>query len=138
MALVWSSLRQASLDEDVLKMPMRTDTFLGDMGSSLSGGQKQRLLLARALYRQPRILILDEATSHLDVDRESKINASLQSLEITRIIVAHRQETILAADRIIYIDQGGMTFDKTREELIVEYTANKQPQNFTEKEEIFA
>jgi ATP-binding cassette subfamily B protein RaxB len=112
MNWVWACLRTASLEEDVLNMPMRAETFLGDMGSSLSGGQKQRLLLARALYRRPSILILDEATSHLDMQKESQINQALKALEITRIIVAHRQETIASADRVIYLDQGKIMFDK--------------------------
>lgn len=110
--LVWFCLQQAALAEDILKMPMRTDTHLGDMGGSLSGGQKQRLLLARALYRKPRILILDEATSHLDVERESQINLALKSLSITRIVVAHRPQTIAAADRVIGIAAGNLVFDR--------------------------
>ncbi len=113
--LVWTCLRQASLEDDILRMPMRTDTYLGDMGSTLSGGQKQRLLLARALYRRPRILILDEATSHLDMERESTINASLKALAITRIVVAHRPETIAAADRVIGIEHGTVVFDRLLE-----------------------
>lgn len=111
MAKVWQCLTQAAFFEDVQYMPMRAETIIGDMGSSLSGGQKQRLLLARALYRNPRILVLDEATSHLDLRRESAINTSLQSLRITRIVVAHRQETIDAADRIICLDNGRIVSD---------------------------
>lgn len=125
MELVWNSLRHASLADDIQNMPMRTDTFLGDMGSTLSGGQKQRLLLARALYRKPRILVLDEATSHLDAARESQINTALKKLNITRIIVAHRQETILSADRVICIDQGHIVFDQTREQLEQQLTTQK-------------
>jgi len=109
---VWACLRQAALADDVLAMPLRTETLIGDMGTSLSGGQKQRLLLARALYRRPSILVLDEATSHLDIARESQINMALRSLNITRIIVAHRQETIAAADRVICIENGILAFDK--------------------------
>lgn len=106
MARVWQCLSQAAFHDDVENMPMRAETTIGDMGSSLSGGQKQRLLLARALYRNPRILVLDEATSHLDLRRECAINEALQSSQITRIVVAHRQETIDAADRIICLDNG--------------------------------
>lgn len=124
MERVWTCLRQACLEADVLGMPMRAETYLGDMGSTLSGGQKQRLLLARALYRQPRILVLDEATSHLDMARESFINASLKSLSITRIIVAHRQETIAAADRVICIDNGVLVFDSKANPVIKETLAN--------------
>ena len=71
------------------------------MGSALSGGQKQRIILARALYREPKILFLDEATSHLDVANEKAINENLKALNITKIMVAHRKETIDSADRVI-------------------------------------
>lgn len=106
MDWVWECLRIAAIADDVLAMPMRAETFIGDMGSALSGGQKQRLLLARALYRRPKILVLDEATSHLDVGREIAINQAIKQMSITRIVVAHRAETIAAADRVIAL-QGG-------------------------------
>ena len=96
----------AAIAEDIETMPMRYDTLVGDMGNSLSGGQRQRLLLARALYRKPRLLVVDEGTSHLDMEREKRVNASLSGLGITRIIVAHRRETIESADRI-YVLAGG-------------------------------
>lgn len=73
---------------------------------SLSGGQKQRLLLARAVYKQPKILALDEATSHLDVQNEQKLNAAMASLQVTRIMIAHRPETINSADRVVSINNG--------------------------------
>lgn len=91
------------IHSEIKSMPMGYDTLIGDMGAALSGGQKQRLLLARALYKQPKLLILDEATSHLDVDLEKRVNSSIRELSITRIIVAHRPETILSADRIVDI-----------------------------------
>jgi ATP-binding cassette subfamily B protein RaxB len=69
--------------------------------SSLSGGQKQRILLARALYKEPKILFLDEATSHLDIVTESSVNNAIKKLNMTRIIIAHRPETIASADRVI-------------------------------------
>lgn len=91
----------ANIHNEIMEMPMNYNTFIGDMGSSLSGGQKQRLLLARALYRKPKILFLDEATSHLDIDNENIVNDNIKKLDITRIIVAHRKETINSAERII-------------------------------------
>lgn len=93
--------RLAQIHDDIVAMPMGYHSLVGDMGSSLSGGQRQRLLLARALYRKPQLLVLDEATSHLDVDCERRINAMLRDLCITRVYIAHRPETIANADRVI-------------------------------------
>lgn len=100
--------RIAQIHDDIMAMPMGYNSMVGDMGSSLSGGQVQRVILARALYRKPRILILDEATSHLDVARESAINAAIKHMAMTRVIIAHRPETILSADRIIQISRNGI------------------------------
>lgn len=96
----------AAIHDDIERMPMRYETLVGDMGSALSGGQKQRVLLARALYRRPKILVLDEGTSHLDSDHERRVNASVSRLGITRIIIAHRAETIAAADRVLVLSGG--------------------------------
>jgi ATP-binding cassette, subfamily B, bacterial CvaB/MchF/RaxB len=93
----------AGIHEEIMAMPMTYNSLIGDMGSSLSGGQKQRVMLARALYRQPRILFLDEGTAHLDVDNEKHINDSLKGLQMTRISVAHRPEISSGADRILRI-----------------------------------
>ena len=84
-------------------MPMQYHTLVGDMGSTLSGGQQQRIFLARALYANPKILFLDEATSHLDIETEHAVNKAIQQLNITRIVIAHRRETVEAADRIIQL-----------------------------------
>ena len=94
--------RLACLDEDIRAMPMEYNTLVGDMGSALSGGQQQRLLLARALYARPSILILDEATSHLDVPTEQRIAEMLSTLCMTRVFAAHRPDTIAIADRTIH------------------------------------
>lgn len=96
----------ACLHEDIEAMPMGYNSLVGDMGTTLSGGQKQRLMIARALYRRPRILFLDEATSHLDVATESRINAFLAQMNITRVMVAHRQATIDMADRVVSLEAG--------------------------------
>jgi ATP-binding cassette subfamily B protein RaxB len=101
MARVEACARMACLHDEIQAMPMRYNTIIGDMGSALSGGQQQRLLLARALYAQPSILILDEATSHLDVATERAIAAMLADLKITRVFAAHRPETIAIASRVI-------------------------------------
>ena len=104
--LVIQVAKLAYIHEDILAMPMGYNSLVGDMGTVLSGGQKQRLLLARALYGKPKILLLDEATSHLDQKLEAKVNSSIKALNITRIIIAHRKETILSADRIVQITDG--------------------------------
>lgn len=93
--------RMACIDQEINNMPMNYNTLVGDMGTSLSGGQKQRVILARALYREPRILFMDEATSHLDVNNESLVNENIKQLDITRVIVAHRPETVKSAGRQI-------------------------------------
>jgi ATP-binding cassette subfamily B protein RaxB len=108
MARVWDCLEGAAIAEEVRNMPMRADTLIGDMGSSLSGGQKQRILIARALYRTPKIFILDEATSHLDVENEKIIGQTFEKLKATRIVVAHRRETIELADKIFILEANGV------------------------------
>ncbi|WP_350616543.1 peptidase domain-containing ABC transporter [Pseudomonas sp. HY7a-MNA-CIBAN-0227] len=103
--------QMAAIHYDILAMPMGYNTLVGDMGTVLSGGQKQRILLARALYKKPRILFLDEATSHLDTSCEALVNSSIKSLNITRIIIAHRPETVASADRAIVIENGIVPYD---------------------------
>ena len=103
--------RVASIHDEILAMPMGYHTLIGDMGAALSGGQKQRLLLARALYKRPKILFLDEATSSLDVERERAVNQAIRQLALTRVIVAHRPETIHSAGRVVALHDGRVAQD---------------------------
>ncbi len=100
--------KTAQIHDDINEMPMGYDTPVGDMGAALSGGQIQRVILARALYRKPKILFIDEGTSNLDIPTERAVNTAIASLGITRIIVAHRPETIRSADRLFMVMNGGL------------------------------
>lgn len=101
-----AAAEKVNLAADIEAMPMGYQTLIGDMGSTLSGGQQQRLLLARALYREPKILVLDEATSHLDLYNESRICEAVKRAAITTIIIAHRPQTIQSADRVLVMRDG--------------------------------
>lgn len=103
--------RVAAVHDEIEAMPMGYQTLIGDMGAALSGGQKQRILLARALYKRPQFLLLDEATSSLDVDRERLVNQAVRQLALTRVIVAHRPETINSATRVIALHEGRVAQD---------------------------
>lgn len=96
----------AAIHEDIGKMTMGYNSLVGDMGANLSGGQVQRLLLARALYRSPSIVFLDEATSHLDQNNEIKISEKVKNLSVSRVMIAHRQETIDIADKVYVLEKG--------------------------------
>ncbi|MBS0909393.1 peptidase domain-containing ABC transporter [Tatumella sp. JGM118] len=100
-----SCAQSSHIHDEIMQMPMGYETLVSELGGSLSGGQKQRLLIARALYRRPAILFLDEATSHLDLDNEARVNASIRELKITRIFIAHRPSTIASADRVIELSR---------------------------------
>jgi ATP-binding cassette subfamily B protein RaxB len=110
-AWVEECARIAAVYDEVQAMPMGFHTLIGDMGTSISGGQRQRILLARALYKRPKILFLDEATSALDVEREREVNQAIRGLALTRIIVAHRPETIASASRVIVLHDGRVAQD---------------------------
>ncbi len=111
LARVEHCARVAAVHDDIVAMPMGYRTLIGDMGSALSGGQRQRVLLARALYKQPRVLLLDEATSSLDVERERAVNGAVRQLALTRIIVAHRPETIASTGRVVALHDGRVAQD---------------------------
>ena len=100
------SARKAAIHTEILGKTMGFNTMVGDMGASLSGGEVQRLLLARALYQSPCILFMDEATSHLDKANENKISDQIQTLPMTRIMIAHRQETIEKAEKVYLLKDG--------------------------------
>lgn len=93
-----ASARLAGVHDEIAAMPMRYDTLIGDLGALVSGGQKQRICLARALYSQPKVLVLDEGTSHLDIVNEARIMNQLVDLGLTLIVIAHRPETVGHAD----------------------------------------
>jgi ATP-binding cassette subfamily B protein RaxB len=97
--------RVAMIDQDVMAMPMQYNTIVGSLGMALSGGQKQRVLLARALYRKPQVLFLDEAFDQLDLDLERKISASLSSQRLALVLVSHRGETARAAGRTVHLER---------------------------------
>jgi ATP-binding cassette subfamily B protein RaxB len=96
----------ARIHDDILRMPMQYLSLIGDMGSMLSGGQKQRILLARALYREPKVLILDEGTANIDPDTEESIADLVAALPITRIVVAHRAALLARAGRVLLLHNG--------------------------------
>ncbi|HCR0932433.1 peptidase domain-containing ABC transporter (plasmid) [Enterobacter hormaechei] len=95
--------RASSIHDVIMAMPMGYETLIGELGEGLSGGQKQRLFIARALYRRPGILFMDEATSALDNESEIAVNQAIKRLNITRVIIAHRETTLMSADRRIII-----------------------------------
>ena len=103
--------RLACVHDEIAATPMGYHTLIGDMGAALSGGQKQRVLLARALYKRPKVLLLDEATSSLDVERERAVNQAIRHLALTRVIVAHRPETIQSAGRVVALHEGRVAQD---------------------------
>ncbi len=124
-----ASAHLAAIDAEIEAMPMGYYTLIGDIGSGLSGGQKQRILLARALYKNPRLLCLDEATSHLDVNNEHLVNAAVRGLALTRILVAHRPETIAMAQRVVMLERGQIVRDLEQAATVpaVRHAATTQP-----------
>ncbi|MCL1048731.1 peptidase domain-containing ABC transporter [Shewanella abyssi] len=110
--------QMAAIETDINKMTMGYNTLVGDMGSQFSGGQIQRLLLARALYQQPSLLFMDEATSHLDIDNEAKISEQIKHLAMTRVIIAHRPETIKQAQRVLVMHQGKVYTQEEMQKLV--------------------
>jgi ATP-binding cassette subfamily B protein RaxB len=108
LALMAQCAELACVHEDIMAMPMGYNSLIGDMGTTLSGGQRQRVLLARALYRRPRMMFIDEGTSSLDVATEQRVNAAIGALSLTRFVIAHRPDTIRSATRVLRVDVEGV------------------------------
>ena len=106
MNRIYEVASEAQIHDDIMRMPMQYFALVGDMGSSLSGGQRQRILLARALYRRPKLLFLDEGTANLDEATEELISELVSSLPITRVVVAHRPALVRRASRVIMVKDG--------------------------------
>lgn len=113
----WDAAKMAGLAEDIATMPMGMHTVVSEGGTNLSGGQRQRLLIARALALRPRILVFDEATSALDNRTQAIVSESLEKLNVTRIVVAHRLSTIRNADRIYVLQNGRLVQQGNFEQL---------------------
>jgi ATP-binding cassette subfamily B protein RaxB len=108
LALMAQCAELACVHDDIMAMPMGYNSLIGDMGTTLSGGQRQRVLLARALYRRPRMMFIDEGTSSLDVATERRVNAAIGALSLTRLVIAHRPDTIRSATRVLQVDVEGV------------------------------
>lgn len=106
LAQVIAAAQHAAIHDEILRLPMGYETRIGEGGSGLSGGQRQRIALARALASQPAILILDEATSHLDTPTEQRIQQALAALQVTQVIIAHRLSTVRHVDRVLLLERG--------------------------------
>lgn len=114
----WKAAEMAGLAQDINEMPMKMHTMVSAGGGTLSGGQRQRLIIARAVARSPSILIFDEATSALDNKTQVHVNESLESLNVTRIVIAHRISTIIHADHIYVLDKGKIVESGSYDELM--------------------
>jgi len=108
-ARVWDVLRVVEMEDDIKQMPMRLNSLVSETGNNFSAGQRQRLVLARAIYRNPKILLLDEATCHLDAPREERIMKSISAMKITRIMVTHRASAANLADKIYVVSEGRLS-----------------------------
>jgi len=116
----WEAARMVGLEDDINEMPMGIHTGISEGSSTLSAGQRQRILIARAIVHRPRILFLDEATSALDNRTQAIVSRSLEQLKATRIVIAHRLSTVINADRIIVLQDGGIVQTGNYEELIAQ------------------
>jgi ABC-type bacteriocin/lantibiotic exporter with double-glycine peptidase domain len=118
LAAIRRAASLAEVDDFIEHLPLGYSTPLAEMAGNLSGGQRQRLCLARALAGDPRVLILDEATSELDAETEARIHDNLATLASTRVVAAHRLSTVLDADQIIVLESGRIVDKGTHDELL--------------------
>lgn len=114
----WEAARSVGLDEDIKQMPMGMYTVVTGGVSTISGGQRQRIIIARAIVNKPRILFFDEATSALDNKTQQVVSESLEKLQATRVVIAHRLTTVQHADRIYLMEHGKIVESGTYSELI--------------------
>jgi ATP-binding cassette subfamily B protein RaxB len=119
--------RLACVHDDIMRMPMGYQTLVGGMGATLSGGQKQRILLARALYKKPRFLLLDEYTSHLDFATEARVQQSINALGCGRFIITHRQHTLSEGDQILILYNGRLLTPEALQALQAQQHAEAPP-----------
>lgn len=119
---VWEAARLAGFEDDIRAMPMGIHTEVSASSGGLSGGQRQRLIIAQALIRRPRILFLDEATSALDTETQRIVTQSMDALDATRIVIAHRLSTVMDADRVIVLVDGQIAEDGTPRDLLADRT----------------
>ncbi|MGA0986517.1 MAG: ATP-binding cassette domain-containing protein, partial [Candidatus Nanopelagicales bacterium] len=119
-AEISKAIESAQLTEFIQRLPQGFETIVGDRGYRLSGGEKQRLAAARVFLKAPRLVILDEATSHLDAENESLLQAALATAleNRTALVVAHRLSTVINADKIVVLDQGRIIQQGTHEDLL--------------------
>ena len=112
---MWQALHLAAASQFVARLPQGLDTVVGDRGSRLSGGERQRITLARALLREPALLVLDEATSQFDAGNERHVLGALQGLRrrMAIVVIAHRGGLLAAADRVVLLDSGHVTASGT-------------------------
>lgn len=125
---LWQGLRLAYADQFVKDFPQQLATEIGERGVKLSGGQKQRIAIARAFLRDPKILMLDEATASLDSQSEEKVQRALEHLMEgrTTLVIAHRLSTIVEADQIYFIEKGQITGHGTHQELMTTHELYSQ------------
>jgi ATP-binding cassette subfamily C protein len=114
----WEAAEKASLAEDIRAMPMGMHTYVSEGGGTLSGGQRQRLMIARAIVNKPKVLFLDEATSALDNKAQATVTESMDKMDATRIVIAHRLSTVINASCIYFLHGGTVAESGTYQQLM--------------------